>query len=389
MRSANPGRAAVRPARQEVRVAREQRLAAWHDALHAVGTGARRRAAPEPSARGGRRHHGQERGGQLLEQLGVGPAQVDGDGARPFVGDDAAREVAASGRLPATGRPGDGVRKRHTGIPSDSPRALHRGPEVAGPDRRAIGVSKAAAEPEHVAPAAVGGLRHVGGQTSHQPCSGRAAGPAVLDQAVVGELQHGIAAASWPPLAGSRSNALPTRSVPPRCAAGGATAVTQMEPPTAARPAGVLPVRTVSTIARVLGSRRSTAPLASATHRAWSAIVSATGEPPAGTVSVTRSVAGSIRDTVPSWRLAIHTAPSPTATAAGPLPTGIAARTSPERGSMRATVPDSSAAAHTDPAPVASAAGWPPTAMRLVIRPDRRSIRTTSPSSAVAAHRAP
>ena len=80
---------------------------------------------------------------------------------------------------------------------------------------------------------------------------------------------------------------------------------------------------------------------------------------------MTASVAGSIRETVPSWRFATQTAPSPNATLAGPLPTLIAFTTLPESGSMRTTLPLASLATHSAPAPAAIAVGLAPTAIRL------------------------
>ena len=132
----------------------------------------------------------------------------------------------------------------------------------------------------------------------------------------------------------------------------------QTSPPRAVSSAGLLPVLTVSTTARASGSRRRTAPAASATH----------SEPPATlrrdrlaagrrSSSVTRSVAGSIRETVPSWRLATHTAPSPTATALGPLPTPICSSGSFERGSIGTTTFDVLGGTHTASAPAAMAIG--------------------------------
>ena len=77
------------------------------------------------------------------------------------------------------------------------------------------------------------------------------------------------------------------------------------------------------------------------------------------------SVSGSIRDTVPSLRLATQTAPAPTATPLGPLPTGILASGVPDRGSSRMTLAVSSLATQIAPAPAASADGRPPTSIAL------------------------
>jgi hypothetical protein len=61
---------------------------------------------------------------------------------------------------------------------------------------------------------------------------------------------------------------------------------------------------------RVRGSIRTTSPAApSATQMAPSPAAIATGLPPTRTVSLTASVAASIRETVPSSRLATQTPP--------------------------------------------------------------------------------
>ena len=128
----------------------------------------------------------------------------------------------------------------------------------------------------------------------------------------------------------SASVAPPTRSVPPRCAALGAAAVTPetMPPSTAARPdRGAARWHGASRcpsalVVRGVGRRRRRRPPTAPPP----AIVSVDGASrPAGTVYITRLVAGSMRETVPSWRFALHTPPSPTVTGdLGPFPTAIA-----------------------------------------------------------------
>ena len=150
--------------------------------------------------------------------------------------------------------------------------------------------------------------------------------------------------------------------MPPRCAACGATAAVHTEPPVSAIAAGLLPV--VDRLDRRAGRRGST--------RDDGALLTA-GDPHAPAAGGDRGrlaadadrpdtafVAGSIRDSVPSWRLTTHTAPSPTASALGPLPTLIARTTAPVRGSMRVTVPASSLATQSAPAPAAIALGIAP-----------------------------
>ena len=118
--------------------------------------------------------------------------------------------------------------------------------------------------------------------------------------------------------------------MPPRCVACGATAAAHTRPPATVTAAGLLPVldrfepsrrRRVDARDRsVLAARHPYRPVAAAT---------AVGSLPTRTVPVTAFVAGSIRETVPSWRLTTQTAPSPIATALGPLPTWIGCTTCP------------------------------------------------------------
>ena len=140
---------------------------------------------------------------------------------------------------------------------------------------------------------------------------------------------------------GSRSSCTEasTRSVPPRCAACGATAAVHSDPPLSASAIGLLPVVIFSIKLGPSGSTRATVPPSPpATHTFPPPAATAVGSPPISSMPDTTFLAGSIRDSVPSWRLATHTAPSPTASALGPLPTAITRTTAPLRGSMRVTV---------------------------------------------------
>ena len=82
-----------------------------------------------------------------------------------------------------------------------------------------------------------------------------------------------------------------------------------------------------------------TRPLPTATSR---------GDPPTEIV-VTLFVAGSIRETVPSFAFVIQTAPSPIATAEGPLPTGIVCMTEFVFGSILHTASSELIVAQTAP----------------------------------------
>jgi hypothetical protein len=109
---------------------------------------------------------------------------------------------------------------------------------------------------------------------------------------------------------------------------------------------------------------------------------------PTDTVARTESVAGSIRDTVPSRVLATQTLPDPIATAVGPFPTGIAWTTSLDAGSMRSSVPEFSLATHTPPTPTAIPAGPGPTGIVFVTEPLPRSNLETVPSISFTTHTA-
>ena len=101
------------------------------------------------------------------------------------------------------------------------------------------------------------------------------------------------------------------RSVPPRWLARDAVAAAHTEPPATASADGALPTRDrAGSAVRVRGSMRITASAPpSATQIAPSPAATATGLPPTRTVSLTASVAASIRVTVPSSRLATQTPP--------------------------------------------------------------------------------
>jgi hypothetical protein len=104
-------------------------------------------------------------------------------------------------------------------------------------------------------------------------------------------------------------------------------------------------------------------------------------------VSLTTLVAGSIRQTVASWRLTTHTPDPPAATATGRFPTRIARTIVAVRGSIRNSVPVSSLVAHIAPDPIAIALGGAPRWMTL-LEPSGRT-RVTVRSTAEAIHTAP
>jgi hypothetical protein len=112
------------------------------------------------------------------------------------------------------------------------------------------------------------------------------------------------------------------------------------------------------------------------------------GESPTAMVATTRSLRGSMRDTVPSRLLATQTAPAPTAIPVGPAPTGMVVMPAPVAGSMRVTVPSAVLATQTAPAPTASALAPSPTGVVFVTTP-ARSMRETVSSRSSTTHVAP
>jgi hypothetical protein len=118
-----------------------------------------------------------------------------------------------------------------------------------------------------------------------------------------------------------------------------------------------------------------------------SATATSCGLAPTGIVTVTRPLAGSIRETVPSPVFATQTPPAPTAMPSGRRPTGIVRRTVPVRASMRATASSSESVTHAAPAPSAMSTGPPATGIGLLV-PVRGSIRLTTAAGPSATHTA-
>ena len=108
--------------------------------------------------------------------------------------------------------------------------------------------------------------------------------------------------------------------------------------------------------------------------------MSAVGAPPTARLATARFRRGSMRETVPAYRLATHTEPAPAASAAGPLPTGTVAVTARAAGSTRDTVASRLLATQSEPACAASATGPLPTCTRPVARPEAGSILLDRPA---------
>ena len=121
--------------------------------------------------------------GELVEEVGVGLAQVEGDRARRVVGDDPRRQVAPP-RVPvARWRAEDAL--VIDGDIAEAELALDAAAEVGRPHERAVGVPDSPAKRERVRRAAVGRPRQRNGQVRHERVPLRAACFAERDQSVV------------------------------------------------------------------------------------------------------------------------------------------------------------------------------------------------------------
>ena len=158
----------------------------------AAGPSARRCTGPCPAAvasRRPRRAPGRhdEQVVELVQEVGVGPAQVDGDGPRRRVGLDPAERSQRRGLQRAAPRIGRQVGQEVANALRHRQQALERRADVLGRDGRAVGEAEVRAQPEHVRPPVRARLGHVGGEVGHERRARRAAGPPVGDQAVVDE----------------------------------------------------------------------------------------------------------------------------------------------------------------------------------------------------------
>ena len=290
-----------------------------------------RRAARRGAGRAAGGHHGRERDRELVQELRVRTGQMDGDGARPRVRFDATRQVAATTRGHASPRADDArVQPRQLLIRGEVARglqeALHRAPEVGRTDRPAVGIAQSATQREDVAVAVATRRRRRRRQRPDDRRARRTLDTSVGDQAVVGErveAERRPANIARGSSQSSRSDGLgelgtSTRSVPPRCAACGASAAAHTEPPATAIAAGLLPVFSGSTTRGPSGSTWTTVPSSPpATQTAPSPTATAVGSLPDGAAPGHRVALGIDAREVPTWRLTTHTAPSPTATALG------------------------------------------------------------------------
>ena len=168
----------------EVRVAHQGQRCARLVARDLVraGPGQERRAVHRVAGRAGRGRRRQEQG-ELVQEVGVGLAQVEGDRARGVIGDDPGGQIAPL-RVPLAGwRAEDGLVV--AGRLAEAELALEAAAEIGGPYWRAVGVPDSPAQRERVRPAAVGRAWQRNGQVRHQRVALRAGGFAERDQPVV------------------------------------------------------------------------------------------------------------------------------------------------------------------------------------------------------------
>ena len=185
--SGNPsGRASVDHERKRgLRTSRAPRAGANAAIMYGPVPGGGRPRMSVTGARAGK-HIGQ-RCGELVQKLGVRPAQVDGDRPRRGVGRDALREVTPP-RAAGVDTDDGGVERRN--LTREAHEAFDRGAEVLGPHRRAVGEPQPAAKLKRVGAPAVGRLRDARGEIGDQRAAAGARDATVGEEAVVGQRQH-------------------------------------------------------------------------------------------------------------------------------------------------------------------------------------------------------
>ena len=335
------------------------------------------RAADELRRRARGEHVG-ERHGELVQELGIGPPEVDGDRPRRGVGLDAlARGRSAAGCTLRRRR----CRCRRRDLAGEAHDALDRGAEVLRPYRRAVGEAQAGAQLEGVGAPAVGRLRDARGEVGDERAAAGARDAAVGDEAVIGERQHrpGVVVVA------RGIEALADRTARTRSAASrrGGWRATRSPPPTPSRRRRR--ARTARFRARCgdspcasagrCGSRRPCRRRPPRSRR-----VRRRPRPGCRRRAPCRSPRRSPRRSASrsrrrGWRprrrrSRPRSRPArcrPRSTS-GPRPSG---------GSSLVTTPSSSPATHTAPAPAAMAAGPPGTSIRRIRPPCARSRRST------------
>ncbi len=274
-------------------------------------------------------------------------------------------------------------------VASGHQEALHRGPEVGRPHRPPVGVAQPGAQREDVGLAVVARFAAPSWRGRRREC-GRP------DPRRVGKRQdrrrRASRAAPWPRWCRRASAAGRARS-PPRARMGGARAASHPGARSAGRPPPPTPSRLPRRSPPDCSRSRIAPPCAARPGplERWCRPrrppptprplppPRPSGPCPPRPPTTRGSSTGSIRDSVPSWRLTTQTAPSPNASALGPLPTRIGGRMLRVRGSIRVTVPDSSLATHSAPPPAAIADGFAPTGIDLLRRPLREIDTADAP----------
>src|SRR5437867_9465929 len=114
------------------------------------------------------------------------------DSARPVIDLDPRREVAAlRGPGRALLRPDDPAVEDGS-VAIDRQKALEAVPEVRRPDALSVRVADVAPKLEAIRPPLVGRRRSADGEVAHQLASRDPAHTPVREQAVVGEVDHGV-----------------------------------------------------------------------------------------------------------------------------------------------------------------------------------------------------
>lgn len=120
---------------------------------------------------------------ELVQKVGIGRAQVEGDGPRAVVSDDAARKVATGRRGTAPVRAQD--RAVWVGVAEDEEVPLERATKVHRLDRTSVRVADAGPKAKCVRPAAVGRDGKREGEVRHELTAVRAADAPERHQAVI------------------------------------------------------------------------------------------------------------------------------------------------------------------------------------------------------------
>ncbi len=120
---------------------------------------------------------------KLREEVGIGRGQVEGDGARGVVSDDALRQVTARRSGSARGRADEVLEVE---VVAGHEVALSRSAKVLGPDRLAAGVADPGSQPECVCATTVGRRRQGDSEVRYDLIPVAATDPLERCQAIIG-----------------------------------------------------------------------------------------------------------------------------------------------------------------------------------------------------------